>query len=373
MKLCYIAQGNHALVKLWLSFFVQRGHEVYLITDKPAPIPGVQIYSLAMAGMKNPIRVIAKAATIRSILNHTKPDLLHVHNAGGYLWLGASVGFQPLVVTVWGSEVFTDPGPIKRVLRWLGLKRARLVTASSQAALEAAVRAGANPARCRLALWGVDLERFNPEAPTRVRDQLGIPWDTPVVLSMRKFRPLYNIDVLLHALQLVREAFARLHVIIQGWGEQEGYLRALTSELGLANIVYFSVPESPSGMPYDEVPGFLRAADVMVTVPSHDSAANTLLEAMACGVPIVAADLPAYREWITNGWNGLLVPARDVELLAQAIILLLGNEELRQVFSQRSYSIVAERADHRQAMKAIEDMYRLLIERHGSWVSSVRA
>jgi glycosyltransferase involved in cell wall biosynthesis len=101
---------------------------------------------------------------------------------------------------------------------------------------------------------------------------------------------------------------------------------------------------------------------VYVTVPSYDTIAISLLEAMACAAAPVASNLASTRECIKDGVNGYLVPVRDVDATAQSIILLLHDEDQRKRFTEYNRSLVKERFDWDKNMRKVESMYYRLRE-----------
>jgi glycosyltransferase involved in cell wall biosynthesis len=112
---------------------------------------------------------------------------------------------------------------------------------------------------------------------------------------------------------------------------------------------------------YNEFPELLHGADVFVTVPSSDSSAVSLHEAMACGLPAIVSDIPANHEWIIDGWNGFIVPVRNPEKLADAIIQLIEQPDLIQLFGRRNAQIVRDRADREKHMAHMENIYQQLL------------
>jgi len=86
----------------------------------------------------------------------------------------------------------------------------------------------------------------------------------------------------------------------------------------------------------------LQAADLAVLPSYREGMPRSLLEAAACGLPLVATDVPGCREIVSNGVNGLLVPPLDSKLLAEAIIELLGDRERREAMGKRSRAIACE-------------------------------
>jgi glycosyltransferase involved in cell wall biosynthesis len=86
-----------------------------------------------------------------------------------------------------------------------------------------------------------------------------------------------------------------------------------------------------------------------------------MLEAFASGVPVIASDLASIREWIIPGVTGLIVPARDVNALADAIVQLLQRQNLSERIAAEARKLVEKRADHTREMQRMESLYRSLI------------
>jgi len=199
--------------------------------------------------------------------------------------------------------------------------------------------------------WGVDLNLFK-----RLNSQLKTSDHT--VLSTRSFEPIYNIDTIIEAVPYVIDRFPETNFILKnGYGKGESQLRELAKQLNVLqniNIVNELVE-------YNEMPKFLNDADIFISVPSSDSSSVSLQEAMACSLPVIVSDLPANREWITDGWNGYIVPVRDPKALANKIIKLLENKEERDLFGKRNMELITERADHEKHMLKMEELYESLL------------
>ncbi|MBA7659549.1 N-acetyl-alpha-D-glucosaminyl L-malate synthase [subsurface metagenome] len=114
---------------------------------------------------------------------------------------------------------------------------------------------------------------------------------------------------------------------------------------------------------YDKIPEYLNASDIFVSVPSSDSTSNSLLEAMACGVAPIVSDFPTSREIIKDGWSGYIVPQRNSEALAKAIVKLIKNPKMRKSFGARCRKFVEENAHHYKEMKRMEELYMSFIKR----------
>ena len=201
--------------------------------------------------------------------------------------------------------------------RWMvrrALNGARAWTADAQVVLEAA-RQVAGPASASASLlkeWiplGVDDAFFASTAGTDVPRERRI-------LSCRLHKPLYRIDAVISAFAQLPAACDEWILEVAASGPQTAELQALARQLNVAHRVEFS-----GFLSADELRRSYQRAAVFVSVPTSDGSSVSLLEAMAAGCVPVVSDLPANREWVTDGINGLLVAdvARLDVALAEAL------------------------------------------------------
>lgn len=363
MRIAYLSIGGHIHTERWLRHFVRRGHDVHLLTVQPSPIEGVEIHDIRTGIPVKPLHYAVALRRVRRILARIAPDLLHTHFLTGYGYWGAFSGFHPFILTVWGDDVYLTPGQsfLKGKLARFALSRADLITGDSRDILEHAVRMGASPDRCEVVQWGVDLDRFHPDAPSDVRERLGIPSDAPVVISVRSFtQPYYNIDVILRAVPRILAERPTTRFIFAGNEGDDAAFRRLSSSLGIDERAIFV-----GRIPHHELPAYLVASDAFLTVPSVDATAVSLLEAMACGTPVVVSSLESALEWVDHERSGLVVPPRDRVALENAVMRLIDDPDLRGRLGKESVAIVRARADHRVHMARMEELCEQLVARRG--------
>lgn len=374
MRLCFLADPSSIHTQRWVGHFAAAGHETHLVNLGPQPArqfdwPGPQHHTLPpppqipIPGLRGVIMLAARRRALGALLAQIRPDVLHAHSIGDPAWFAALSGFHPLVLTAWGSDILLGlrQGPwLNRRLTRYALGRADLLTADAHQVLEAARPHLRPAARAELIRFGVDIRLFSPGADATWRDRLALA-DAPLVVSIRQCRPLYNIDTILRAFAGVRETLpaARLMLKLVSQPADDPYvaqLRALAGELGLEDAVRFVPP-----MPYAELPDLYRAAAVVVSVPSSDGMPVSVLEAMACGAPVVASDLPALRELTAEGADLLLTPVRDAEALRSALLAFLTDPARRQQASERNLATVRRTADFAVEMARMEKLYRSLV------------
>jgi glycosyltransferase involved in cell wall biosynthesis len=361
LRLAYLSIGRHIHTSRWLTWFSRRGHEVHLLTVQPGPIESVRVHDITPPPGPKPLRYALGLIKVRRILKRLDPDLLHTHFLTGYGYWGVFSGWRPFVLTVWGDDVYVTPhqNRLKKGLARRALRGADYITGDSRDILDGCIRLGAPPDRLEVIQWGVDFEVFNPSVSgDGIRSRLGVPDRAPIVLSTRSFtQPYYNIDLIITTAAEVRKRVPEAHYVFAGLEGTDDRFRDLAREAGLTENVHWV-----GRIPHGELPSYLNAATVFVTVPSVDATAVSLLEAMACRCGIVATDLPSAREWIRDQETGLTVRPRDSRELTAAILRLIEDSALREKLGRAAEACVRLRADHDQNMARVEEIYYSLCQ-----------
>lgn len=362
MRIAYLSIGGHIHTERWLSYFVERGHDVHLITTDPVPLEGVTVHELKTGIPWKPLHYGVGILRLRQILSRIKPDLLHTHFLQGFGYWSVFAGMKPMIITVWGDDVYKAPY-MSKVRNWLSrraVKMADAITGDSEDILTEVERLGAEREKLHLVLWGVNFERFRPNDGSAFRSKWDIPEKAPLVLSTRSFsRDYYNIDVILEMVPRLVERVPGAVVVFAAYDGEGKDLIKRAAELGIEDSVRFV-----GRISHDFLPQAYGAADVYLTVPSLDATAVSLLEAMACGNAIIASDLPSNREWISDGINGFIVTPRDIDALTDRTVELIGDPGLRQRFGEKCIEIAHERAGYEENMSRVERLCESVIEKY---------
>ena len=202
---------------------------------------------------------------------------------------------------------------------------------------------------------GVDICRFD-HLPTRreARAKLGLPSDQVLVGTVARLNPVKRVDVLLQAMVYLHSA----HAVIVGGGDEQAKLEALARQLGLSGRVSFV------GQQRDVAP-WLAALDVFVLSSDWEGMPNAVLEAQACGLPVVATRVGGVPEVVVDDVTGLLVPPGDPNTLAEAIATLLHNPDLRRGMGQAGREWVTEHFTVGRMVERTEQLYTQLLEEKG--------
>ena len=194
---------------------------------------------------------------------------------------------------------------------------------------------GTNPGKITVLPAGVDLELFRPTAKADARRSLGLP-DRNVVLSVGRVEPLKGFDILLTAMASLDERSDTTVVIVGGDEDSSPELerlRTLTQSLGLEDSVIFTHAVSQ-----DRLSMYYNAADVFVLPSHYESFGLVALEAMACGVPVIASRVSGPRSFVKSGVTGYLIDRRCPEPFAQRLDMLLHNPMLRESMGRAARS-----------------------------------
>ncbi len=184
----------------------------------------------------------------------------------------------------------------------------------------AELAAMADPARIVRIPNGVDAAAFSPGNGADLRSRLGIPAAAPVLLMAGRAIPSKRFDAGVEAFAQVLAAFPDAHLLHAG--KDAGALAALAAELGVADRVHLL-----GAVPHAELPGVYRAASLFLNPSVLETFGNVTCEAMACGLPVVAADAPGTRFQVVDGQTGVLVKAPSPQRLAAATIRVLARAD----------------------------------------------
>lgn len=364
MKILYIADSTSIHTQRWLRYFVNAGNDVSIITlgKKTAKIPGVNHLVNFDQFYYNSTSFVSVLAKTKKLIREIKPHILHGHFVHQYGWLASLCNFHPFVLTAWGTDILNLPHTsrfkIGKFLTQYALRKADLMTATSEYLKSEMIKLGAKKEKIHVIFWGMDSQKFRPDVDTKqIRKRLKIGDKTQVVLSNRNHIALYNNDIIIEAMCHVLKKFPDSMLILQNaGGDLEDDLRRLVHARGIAKSVIFL-----SQFRHDDLPPLYAVSDVYVSVPSWDAGPVSLKEAMACHCAPIISEVPGPMEWVRHEENGIVVPVRNAEKLSKAICDLLKDTEKRSQFNQINRALCVEKAEHKIQMKQVTDLYNKVL------------
>jgi D-inositol-3-phosphate glycosyltransferase len=243
----------------------------------------------------------------------------------------------------------------------------RLIAATPIEKSEMMTAYGAEETRIAVVPPGVDRRLFHPIPRPEAQAHFGMPPNHHMVLFVGRIQPLKGIDILIRAMKRVTEQMPNwrqdLCMCIIGSDGSDGAntnqtemkrLEQLRNELGIGDLVMFMGAKDQ-----DQLVWHYSAADVVVMPSHYESFGMVALEAMACGTPVIGADVGGLSFSIQNGYNGFLVPGRDPDALADKILLLIKHPFLRDQLGEQARQ-TTERYDWPNIANEILDVYRLV-------------
>ena len=215
---------------------------------------------------------------------------------------------------------------------------------------------GVPPHHVSVVPCGVDVDHFQPEDRQTARKAVGIGGDDPIILFVGRIERLKGIDILVRAAAQLEGGFQL--VIIGGDrkdASRKGELVDLSRELGISERVHFL-----DAVPHDQLPLYYSAADVCVVPSYYESFGLVAVEAMACGIPVIASRVGGLKDTVQDGRTGYLVPWHCPEPFAERLELLLSNEPLRRSLG-REARLAAERYRWSEVAASVEGVYHELV------------
>lgn len=202
---------------------------------------------------------------------------------------------------------------------------------------------------------GVDAELFRPVGPD-LRATLALG-NRRVVLSVGRFVPLKNMALLIEALALMLPADPSLHLLLVGEGPELQALQQQAGRLGVTQAVTFA-----GYVPQADMAPYYRTADLFALASDFDNSPNVVLEAMACGLPVVATDVGGVAEYVAPGRGGHLVPQGNAAAMADALSDWLSNADRRRDAGAFNRQRVVDDFSWRASAARLLDVYREVLQ-----------
>lgn len=342
--------GDYALFAATPRFEQRNGLEVHHPRYLLAPKVGMSTAPYTMA--------LGALATIRKLQHEGFDfDLIDAHYyypdgvAAGLLakWLG-----KPFVVTARGTDLNLIPEyAVPRKLIIDTAKKASASIGVAQALMDTLRDLGGEPEKLNTLRNGVDLERFAPEPREAARQRLGLSADGRLLLSVGHLVERKGHHIAVGALPLLP---ADVKLLIAGSGTERGALERQAQKLGVADRVKFVGVVTQA-----ELKWWYAAADALTLCSSREGWANVLLEAMACGTPVIATNIWGTPEVVSTPDAGVLMPERSPAGLAQGWAALFANYPAREATRRH-----AERFSWEATTQGQLELFRSILSRRAA-------
>lgn len=363
--------GAEIFAQRLAEYLVRRGNKVDVITgwwDKELArsevISGVNVHRIRILRIRHLAQITLFFPMFLKLLTldrQARYDVFHTVGETVIAYAGATMKVlrkKPHIITIQGTTLVTGLGNglvgfILRKLSRLSLKQASLVHTISRELASIAERYGAK--NVMVVPNGVDMAEFIPMGKEKARKKLDIPPDESIVVCVARLAPVKGVDYLIRAIPLLSQLNNRISLLVIGDGHQRTNLEKLASELGLRDKVKFL-----GTLPHEQIPLYLNAADIFVQPSLHEGLGIALIEAMACGIPVVGTRVDGILDIIEDGENGFLVPPKDSEALAEAVKRLFADEDIRSRFITKGLETVKDKFQWDDVLPKIEEVYHSL-------------
>jgi L-malate glycosyltransferase len=348
---------------------VRLGHTVHVVTHRMPGVPadeivrGIRVHRWVRSSKKGALFSVTFVASALGALRRLRAcegfDLIHTHQA---LWEGVAAGAarlggvrgMPTVVQPASSGYYGEAEELLRT-RGAGLLRRVILRNDAFVAISADIERqwlglGVPPARMVRIASGVDSRHY---APGPSQSEVDLP-PRPRVVFTGRLHPQKNLDVLIDAWPAVSRATGA-NLILVGHGPERERVEAKARAGGVADLIRFTGPVAD---PAD----LLRAADVFVLPSVAEGMSNSLLEAMATGLPCVASDIGGNQDLLGPGEAGMLVEPESPDRWAEALIGLLNDPARRRRLGDSARRRIEDEYAVDRVVGRYVALYRRLLE-----------
>ena len=363
MKIIYFSLGYSTHDYRFLKAISEGGHEVFYVRlennprqveDRPVP-PNVQ--QMLWAGGKMSFRwrdLPRLALDFRRLTKEIKPDLIHAGPIQTCAFIAILSGFRPVLTMSWGFDLMDDVHKnwwMARVTNYV-LRHSTYFTSDASITRDKAIAYGMNPKNTVVFPWGVDLQHFNVKTFKSSNDK------SFTLFCNRSWEPRYGVDVLAKAFVKVAASRPEVGLILLNGGSQGAAIRQILQSGGVLERVHFGGQVSQT-----DLPNWYHRADLYIS-PSHvDGSSVSLMEALACGLPCLVSDIPANKEWVSEGGNGWLFKDGNADMLAEKILLAIKNRKSLLKIGNVARITAEERADWKKNAMKLMQTYETILKK----------
>lgn len=360
------------------KMLVKKGFEVHVVTQHNSDIPyeeimeGIHVHRFKwlepnefkalvhFKGLIDNFRLLTYVISIffNLIILSRKYDfdILHAHSAIPTGLIGvivAKILKKPIFITVHGMDInnFENSSIFKRLITF-SLNNCTKTIAVSDNLAKKMRYLKINQNKIVILRNAVDTNRFKPLRNKNLRKYYKIEDDEILILFVGYLDTFKGIFELIDAFGEIKQIYNNIKLMIIGNGPKKHELENRVLALDLEKSVMFTGNLKP-----DEMHSYYQAADIF-TLPSYtEGLPLAVLEAMSCGIPVIASNVGGIPEIIRNNENGFLIPPRNNKILKDKLIILIDNDRLREKFRRNSIEIIKDKFDINKKINILMKLY----------------
>lgn len=357
MHVLYFSESYCGHDHRFLTSIASAGHEVtfvrlYDTLVDLSPLNGIAgIHFADIKGIdKNfdPLSYIRFGWEFRKAVWNLTPDVIHAGPVDKCGAIAAFSGYHPFVIMSWGYDLMktAQESLVWNLFARYALRSADQFTSDALPTRDKAISLGMSINKCTTFPWGVDLTHFHPG------DRAPGSGNEIVLFCNRSWEKNYGVDVLAKAFSRIANKYPNLRLHLLGSGSMENELRTILENAGISNQVNF-----PGRIPQNLLPNYYQKADVYITPSRVDGTSVSLMEAMACGLPVIASDIPGNADWVQEGQQGWLFKDGDDADLAEKIELAIEHKSILTKLGLASRTVAEKRANWTENVKVLFETY----------------
>lgn len=359
MKIAMVSAASSIHTVKWVRALIGRGHEVCLFSLLRHPLAqGNEDIPVCYVGKGKAWDYTFAAKELKEEIINFSPDIINVHYASGYGSMVRYTELHPVVLSVWGSDVYDFPQKSffhRRIIE-KNLRFADVVASTSHVMAKHVKDRLGYKKEIVITPFGVDTSLFIPSCKEE-----GEPFTVGIIKALE---PKYGVDYLVDGFAkfltyLPAGQSARL--LIYGKGSCKEALAAKIEDLELCGCIRLM-----GHLPNAEIPEAICRMDVCCLPSILESFGVAAVEAMACSVPVIASDVDGFLETMEDGVTGFIIPKENSDAIAEKLFLLYNNEELRRQMGKSGRQRVLRLYDFSENVKEMEQAYTLAMERFHS-------
>lgn len=357
MKILLLADINSIHTQRWAIGLAENGFKIGIFSftesetywyesygieclNKNAVQPGKQpFYSKSLYLLSLP--------ALKSCIKRFAPDVLHAHYASSYGLLGALSGFHPFVISAWGTDLMQFPAKSflnRRIIKF-NLEKADTICATSHA-LEKHIHDIVDR-KVEVIPFGVNTDKFTGALQKNEKRVFTIG-------CVKALEKIYNINSLVIAFSYLKHKYPgrAMKLVIVGDGSKAEDLRNTVKSLELENAVEFR-----GKVPHESVPSCINEFDVFVNLSEYESFGVSVVEAMACGKPVIVSHAEGLKEVVNDERHGSIVNPNNIGQIVLALEKYMLNDTLREMIGSNASKRVKEKYNWTDNLKQMMNVY----------------
>jgi L-malate glycosyltransferase len=368
---CYASVGGSGVVATELAHVLaRRGHQVHIISSKPpfrwrSGAPGLSFVPVEVPPYPlflEPQYLLALANTIVRVTEERRLDIVHAHYAVPHataaylahqiLSLESSIPPPRVVTTLHGTDITligSDPSYTRAVA--FSIDQSHRVTAVSQSLREDTVAALGIRREIAVIPNFLDGDEYQRRFDATLREQLAPAsrFDA-LVVHVSNFRPVKRVDAVVDVFRRIRQR-VRARLVLIGDGPVRPEIERMVAAHDLTDDIMLAGEQ-------EDLVRWLSVADLFLLPSAQESFGLAALEAMACGVPVVASLVGGLREVIDDGVTGFLCPPERLDLMAERSLALLTDAAGHSAMARAAVEVVRSRYGAELVVPSYEALYR---------------